>query len=105
MIHILCTLVAGADHHLLIIFQILLGHTLYGTTHGSREHQRAMLGRQRVEYLVDSIRKAHVQHLVSFIKHNIIDAFQLGITTVFQVDETTRRSHDDLGAFLQRTNL
>ena len=67
VVHVLCTLVTAAHHNLLIVVQVFLGHTLHFLTHRGREHQCVMICWERLEYLVDTIRETHIQHLVGLV--------------------------------------
>ena len=105
MIHALGTLVARTYHHLFVVSQVFLGHTLYLAAHCSREHQRAMLLGERLKNLIDSIREAHIQHFIGLIEYDITHILQFGITTIFQVNESARGSHDNLSTLLQGAYL
>lgn len=52
-----------------------------------------------VHDLADLRFKAHVQHAVSFIKHQIGAATQIGFSTLQEIDETSWRGNADLNAF------
>ena len=60
-----------------------------------------MVFRNRLEYLVDALRESHIEHLVSLIEHYFLYVVELSIATVFEVNESSRRSHDNLSAMLQ----
>ena len=100
MVHILSTLITTTHHNLLVVVQVFLGHTLHLLTHGGREHQRVMFCRQRLEYLVDTVRKAHVQHLISLVKNDIRHLFQTGKATMHQVHQSSWCRHNDIHTFL-----
>ena len=55
VVYALGALVAAAYYYLFVVVQILLGHTLHLFAHSGREHQRVMIGRERLEYLVDTV--------------------------------------------------
>ena len=105
VVHTLCALVAATYHYLLIVVQILLCHTLHLFTHGGREHQRVMIIRQRLEYLVDAIRETHVKHLVGLVEHNIGNLAQIGLATMHQVNQSTWCGHNNLYTLLQGSHL
>ena len=105
MVHILGTLVPTAHHNLLMVVQVVQRYLLDLLAHGSREEQGITLCRHMLKYLVDAVREAHVQHLVSLIKHHALDMLYLGLTAVHKVDQSTGCSHNDLCPMLQGTNL
>ena len=49
--------------------------------------------------------EAHVQHLVSLIKHHVVHVLQLSHATINQIEQTIRGSHDNLHTMLQGANL
>ena len=105
VIHTLCALVAATYHYLLIVVQILLCHTLHLFTHGGREHQRVMIIRQRLEYLVDAIRETHVKHLIGLVKHYISYLLKSSIATMHQVNQSAWCGHNYLYTLLQGSHL
>ena len=105
MVHVLGTLVATAHHDLLMIVQVVQGYLLNLLAHGSREEQCVTLCRHMLEDLVDTVREAHVQHLVSLIEHHALDILDLGHTTVHQVDQSSWCGHNNLCSMLQGTDL
>ena len=105
MIHALGTLVTRTYHHLFVVSQVFLGHTLYLAAHCSREHQRAMLLGERLKNLIDSIREAHIQHFIGLIEYDITHILQFGIATIFQVNKSARGGHDNLSTLLQGAYL
>ncbi len=54
---------------------------------------------------IDALREAHVQHLVSLIKHHVVHVLQLSHATINQIEQTARGSHDNLHTMLQGANL
>ena len=105
MVYALCALVARAHHNLLVVVQIVERYLLYLLAHRSREEQRVAVGRHVVEYLVDAVREAHVEHLVGLVEHNVLHGVELCGSAVHKVDKTARCSHDNLRSVLQRTHL
>ena len=105
MVHVLGTLVTTAHHDFLMVVQVVQGDLLNLFTHSSREEQGVTLCRHMLKDLVDTVREAHVQHLISLIKHHALDILDLGHTTVHQVDQTSWCSHDNLCSMLQGTDL
>ena len=104
-VNALGALVAATHNYLFVVVQILFGYTLYLFAHSGREHQRVMIGRERLEYLVDTVREAHVQHLISLVKYNVCYQLQAGIAAVHQVNQSARCGHDNLNALFQRAHL
>ena len=105
MVDILSALVARTHHNLLVVVQIVERNLLNFLAHRSREEQRVAVCRHIVEYLVDAVGEAHVEHLVSLVEHNVLHGVELGCSAVHKVDKTTRCSHDNLRAVLQRAHL
>ena len=105
MVDILGTLVAAPDDDRLVVRQVVLGHALHLAAHRGREHQRLMVGGQRLEDLVDGVRETHVEHLVGLVEDDAADLLQVDEAAVLQVEQTAGRGHDDVDALLQRTDL
>ena len=105
MVYVLSPFVARTHHNLLVVVQIALGNALYLLAHGGREEQGVAVFRYTLEYRVNALLEAHVQHLVSLVEHHIMHVVQLGYTTLHQVDESSWCRHNDLYAFPQSTNL
>ena len=64
-----------------------------------------MLGRQRLEYLIDILREAHVEHLVGLVEHDVRHLLQMHESAMHQVDKSPGCCHDDVHALLQRPHL
>ena len=105
MVHILRTLIATADHDLLVVVEVALGHTLHLAAHRGREEQCVALLGNAFENLGDGVLESHVEHLVGLIKHHVAGVVETRLAPVHQVDEAARCSHDDLCAMTERTNL
>ena len=105
MVYALRTLVARTHHNLLVVVQIVECYLLYLLTHRSREEQRVAVCRHVVEYLVDAVGEAHVEHLVSLVEHHVLHSLELCGSAVHEVDESARCSHDNLCSVLQGTHL
>ena len=105
MAYVFSAFIARAHHNFLGIFHESLGNLGYLGRHCSREEEHlAVLGHMR-QNVVDRIDKAHVEHFVGFIEHDGVHVLELHYTTVYEVDETARSGHNDLDAFLERTDL
>ena len=72
--------------------QIVEGNAFDVLAHSSREQECVAVGRHVVEYLVDRVREAHVEHLVSLVEHHVAYVLHLGSATVHEVDEASRSS-------------
>ena len=105
VVDVLGTFVARTDDNLSMVVQIGLGNAFNLATHRCREHQRIALLGQVFENLVDALRESHVQHLVGFIEHHAANLTEVGFTTVHQVNQSARCSHNNLHATTQLAYL
>ena len=105
VVYMLSTLVARTHYDFLVVVQVVEGNLLDVLAHGSREEQGVSILRHVLEDGIDALREAHVQHLVSLIKHHIVYVLQLSHATINQIEQTTRGSHDNLHTMLQGANL
>ena len=105
MVDILRTLVARAYYNLLVVVQIVERNLLNLLTHRCREEQRVAVSRHVVEYLVDAVGEAHVEHLVSLVEHHVLHSLELCGSAVHKVDKSARCSHDNLRSVLQSAHL
>ena len=105
VVYMLSTLVARTHYDFLVVVQVVEGNLLDVLAHGSREEQGVSILRNVLEDGIDALREAHVQHLVSLIKHHIVYVLQLSHATINQIEQTTRGSHDNLHTMLQGANL
>ena len=105
VVNVLGTLVARAHDDGLVVLQILCCHALHLAAHRGREHQRAVLFGQGLEDFVDTVREAHVEHLVGLVEHDGRHLLQMDVAAVLQVDESPWRGHNHLHALLQGTHL
>ena len=99
MVYILRPLVLVANNNLVGIGEVVLGDTGNLLAHGSREEQCVTVARNILEDTVYAVGKAHVEHLVSLIKHYITHGREIHHSTFHEVDESARGSHDDVHAF------
>ena len=105
MLHVGGALVPPADGNLLGLSQVVLGDAGYLGTHRGREEQRVALGGYRSQDGVDAVGKAHVEHLVSLVEHHVLHSCQRHGATLHQVNQSARRSHDEMHASLQGLDL
>ena len=105
VVYMLSTLVARTHYDFLVVVQIVEGNLLDVLAHGSREEQSVSIFRNVLEDGIDALREAHVQHLVSLIKHHVVHVLQLSHATINQIEQTARGSHDNLHTMLQGANL
>ena len=105
VVYMLSTLVARTHYDFLVVVQVVEGNLLDVLAHGSREKQSVSILRHVLEDGIDALREAHVQHLVSLIKHHVVHVLQLSHATINQIEQTTRGSHDNLHTMLQGANL
>ena len=105
VVYMLSTLVARTYHDFLVVVQVVEGNLLDVLAHGSREEQGVSIFRNVLKDGIDALREAHVQHLVSLIKHHVVHVLQLSHATINQIEQTARGSHDNLHTMLQGANL
>ena len=72
---------------------------------GRREQQRLALGRRLAHNAANGGQKAHVEHAVGLVQHQYLDLVQVAGTLLDQVDQTTRRSDQDVAAVLKSRGL
>ena len=105
VVYMLSTLVARTHYDFLVVVQVVEGNLLDVLAHGSREEQSVSIFRNVLKDGIDALREAHVQHLVSLIKHHIVYVLQLSHATINQIEQAARGSHDNLHTMLQGANL
>ena len=105
VVYMLCTLVARTHYDFLVVVQVVECNLLDVLAHGSREEQSVSILRNVLKDGIDALREAHVQHLVSLIKHHVVHVLQLSHATINQIEQTARGSHDNLHTMLQGANL
>ena len=57
------------------------------------------------EDVVDGVDKAHVEHLVGLVENHGVYVVEVYHAAVYQVDEASRRGHDNLDALAEGANL
>jgi len=85
--------------------EVAFGDALDLFAHRGREEQRVAIGGNTLKYLIDAVGKSHVEHFVGLVEHHIVDVVELCHTSLHQVDESSRRGHDDLHAVAQGMDL
>ena len=105
VVDVLGTLVARSHYNLLVVVQIVESDALDVLAHSSREQECVAVGRHVVEYLVDRVGEAHVEHFVSLVEHHVAYVLHLRCATVHEVDESSRSSYYNLSPVLQGVNL
>ena len=105
MIHLLGTLVTTSNDNFLMIIQIISGNLFNLATHRCRKKQRITVSWNTLKDCIDTLGKAHVEHLIGLIEHHIIYLVELGNTTFHQVNKTSRRGNNYLCALAQLTYL
>ena len=73
--------------------------------HGRREEQGAALRRRRVEYLLEILAKAHVEHLVGFVEHRGLELAEVERAALEMVAQPPRRADHDMGAVREAAAL
>ena len=87
------------DHHR--VFEILLGQLLDLVGHGGAEQHRMMLVHHAGKDKLDVRQKTLVEHLIGLVQHEIPYFGQSQRGIVQQVDQSSRRSHQDLHTVFQ----
>ena len=64
----------------------------------------ALLG-QVLKDGIDAVGKAHVEHLVGLIKHNVFHVVEFGHAALNEINQSAGSGDDDLYAVAQRVNL
>ena len=105
VVDVFSTFVSRADDNFLIVSEVVFGDALNFFSHGGGKEERVSFFGHAGKNLIDAFGKAHVQHFVGFVQHNVFDRIQARHTAVHQINQTTRCRHDDLSAFLQVANL
>ena len=60
---------------------------------------------KRFDDLFDCGQKAHVQHAIGFVEHELFDVAQVDMALVHQVNQAARSRDHDFGATCNRANL
>ena len=105
MVHVLGTLVAAAHHNLFVVVQIAFGYLFNLLAHGGGEEERIAVFGHTGKNLVQTLREAHVEHLVSLVEHHVAHGVEACHAPVHQVDEAAWSGHDDLHTALDGMNL
>ena len=84
---------------------VALGKRGDGARHGRRKHQRAALGRCRVEDEFKVLAKAEVEHLVGLVQHHRLQCRHIECMAGDVVAQAAGRADDDMRAALQRAPL
>ena len=72
VVHLFGTFVTTSYHNFLVVVQVVFGYLFNLPAHRCRKEQRVTIGRNALEYGVDALGKAHVQHLVGLIQHHVV---------------------------------
>ena len=105
MAYVFGALVAGAYHNFDGVVHEPFGYFCNLGGHRCREEQHlALLGHMR-EDVVDGVDKAHVEHLVGLVENHGVYVVEVHHAAVYQVDEASRRGHDNLDALAEGANL
>ena len=64
--------------------------------HGSGEEQEVALTRYLREDRLQTLGEAHSEHLIGFVEDHRLDGVETSSTSLHEVYEATRGSHDDL---------
>ena len=105
VVDVLGSFVATADLYLLGIGQVVLCDTFYLLTHRCAEEQSPMLAWDAFEDAVEFLLEAHRKHFVCLVEDNVLNLRKVCHTTIHQVHQAARRSHDDVYTMLKSTDL
>ena len=105
VIDVFGTFIAAPYHNFLIVMQIAFRHFLYVAAHRCREKQRVAIVGELLKNGVDTIRKAHVKHLIGLIEHHIVHFIKHHYATINQVNQAPWRSNNDLCTMLNGLHL
>ena len=72
---------------------------------GRREQQVLPLRRQQLDDAPDVVNETHVEHAVRFIEHQHLDLGQIRRPLLSEVEQSTRRRHQNVAADLERADL
>ncbi len=73
--------------------------------HRGREEQALPLFGKQCDDAADVVDEAHVEHRIRFIQHEELDGIEPHITLVDQIEQATRRRHQDIHTALDRLYL
>ena len=93
------------DFHPFGLGQIALAQLFHLLGHGGRKQHGLARRAQMRRNFAQRMDKAHVQHLIRFIEHQIGDSGQVDLLAVQQINQPPRRRHQNIGATRQHRNL
>ena len=105
MVDVLGAFVARTHHDLLVVVQVVFGDGFNLPAHRGREEQGVAVLGHVLEDGVDALGEAHVEHLVGFVEHHVLEVAEVYASSFHEVDEASGRCHDDLCAVTQLVHL
>ena len=72
---------------------------------GRGEHEVLPLCRQELEHALDVGNEAHVEHAIGFVQHEDLDCAQIYSALLAEIQQATRRGHEDVAAPAHRIDL
>ena len=107
--HLLRDLVGGlarrADGDALGVGQVRPGDLFHLLGHGGRKQHRLAFGRDQPRDPPQCVDEAQIQHLVGLVQHEELCCIKPQRAPVYQVEQPTRRRHQDIRAPLQPLDL
>ena len=73
--------------------------------HGRREEQGLPLLRNQLHDLPQRVDEAEIKHLIGLVEDEDLDLAQREVPLLDQIDQPSRRRHDDVDAAFERTAL
>ena len=73
--------------------------------HRRAEEQRLSFRRDVLEHALDVGKKAHVEHAVGFVEHEMFDLVELRVRLLEVIEQAARRGDDDVDARAERVLL
>ena len=83
----------------------LVGQVLDFARKRGGEHERLPFLRQCFHDPANRRKKTHVKHAIGLVEHEKLDAGKVGYSLFHQIDQTPRRSHDQIDTGTQRLDL
>ena len=105
VVYLLGTFITTAHLNLALLLQVVLGYSLYLLTHSSTEEQGSVSLGNTLKDSVQLFLESHGEHLISLIQYHILNLREVSSPAFHQINQTTRRSHNNIHTCLQGTDL
>ncbi len=87
------------------VVEEVAGKTLHLLGPGGREHERLSVGTDLLQDLADLGLETHVEHAIGLVHDKVSDTAEVGLASVYHVDQTTGGGDADLGTSLEVADL